>query len=154
MSINFTLSEDQQMIKESANEFAMQVIRPAATHHDQTGEYPWEVLTEAWENGLMNTHVEDAYGGSNMSCMDGMIIAEEMAYGCSGIGTAMEANGLAQQPVILGASDFLKQKYIAPQANELKDGRPIMCAYAVTEPGAGSDVAAMKTVEEKMLQKS
>ena len=153
MSINFTLSEDQEMIKESANEFAMQVIRPAAVHHDQTGEYPWEVLTAAWENGLMNTHIQEEYGGSNMSCMDGMIVAEEMAYGCSGIGTAMEANGLAQQPVILGASDFLKQKYLAPQANELKDGRPIMCAYAVTEPGAGSDVAAMKTTAVKQGDK-
>ena len=64
-----------------------------------------------------------------------------------------KANGLAQQPVILGASDFLKQKYLAPQANELKDGRPIMCAYAVTEPGAGSDVAAMKTTAVKQGDK-
>ena len=66
MSINFTLSEDQEMIKESANEFAMQVIRPAAVHHDQTGEYPWEVLTAAWENGDEYTYSR-GYGGSNMS---------------------------------------------------------------------------------------
>ena len=69
-----------------------------------------------------------------------------MAWGCSGIGTAIEANGLAQQPVILGGSDYVKRKYLAPMTEEIGDSdNPIMCAYAVTEPGAGSDVAAMKT---------
>ena len=146
MSISFVLSEDQEMIRDAAKEFADQVIRPASVHHDQTGEYPWKVLKEAWEADLMNTHISDEYGGPDMNCMDGMLIAEEIARGCSGIGTAMEANALAQQPVIIGASDFLKRRYLAPMVNELGDnGRPIMCAYAVTEPGAGSDVAAMKT---------
>ena len=146
MSISFLLNEDQEMIREAAHEFARDVVRPAATHHDETGEYPWEVLSQAWEAGLMNTHVPEACGGAAMSQLDSLLIAEELAWGCSGIGTAMEANGLAQQPVIVGGSDFLHQKYLAPQVDSLKsDGRPMMCAYALTEPGAGSDVQALSS---------
>jgi acyl-CoA dehydrogenase len=83
-----------------------------------------------------------------LGSVDGVIIAEELAWGCTGIGTAMEANGLAQQPVILGASDALKRKYLAPQTEEVS-----MCAYAVTEPGAGSDVQGMRTTAVKQGDK-
>jgi acyl-CoA dehydrogenase len=140
MSISFNLSEEQQALQELARDFARTEMRPVAAHHDETGEYPWDVLVKAHAMGLMNTHVEAEYGGLALSALDGVIIAEELAWGCSGIGTAMEANGLAQQPVILGASDFLKKKYLASQTEKLS-----MCAYAVTEPNAGSDVQGMRT---------
>ena len=144
--ISLNLNDDQQAIRETAHEFAKEFIRPVAAHHDETGEYAWDILRAAHQNGLMNTHIPEEYGGADMSCLDGILIAEEMAWGCSGIGTAIEANGLAQQPVILGASDYIKKKYLAPMTEEIGDSdNPMMCAYAVTEPGAGSDVAAMKT---------
>lgn len=150
MSIAFQVSEDQQALQELAHNFARDVMRPAAAHHDETGEYPWAVLTQAHAAGLMNTHVEAEYGGMGLGAMDGILLAEELAWGCSGIGTAMEANGLAQQPVIIGGSDALKQKYLAPMTAPLEEGaRPIMCAYAVTEPGAGSDVQGLKTTAVK-----
>ncbi|MCB9795674.1 MAG: acyl-CoA dehydrogenase family protein [Alphaproteobacteria bacterium] len=138
--MSFELSEEQEALRSLAHEFSRDVIRPAAPHHDQTGEFPREVLAQAHELGLMNTHIEEAHGGFGLGALDGLLIAEELAWGCTGIGTAMEANGLAQQPVILGASDALKQKYLAPMTEELQ-----MCAYAVTEPGAGSDVQGLKT---------
>jgi len=144
MSVSFQLSDEQQALRELAREFALHEIRPAAPHHDETGEYPWEVLKKAHEIGLMNTHVEADHGGLELSAFDGILLAEELAWGCTGIGTAMEANGLAQQPVILGASDALKHKYLAPMTEELQ-----MCAYGVTEPGAGSDVQGMRTTAVK-----
>lgn len=140
----FQLNDEQEALKNLAHEFARDVIRPAAPHHDRTGEYPHEVLKQAHELGLMNTHIPEEFGGMNLSAFDGMLMAEEMAWGCTGIGTAMEANGLAQQPVILGASDALKAKYLEPMTEEYG-----LCAYAVTEPGAGSDVQAMKTTAVK-----
>jgi acyl-CoA dehydrogenase len=140
MSIHFGLSEEQQSLRELAHDFSKNVIRPAAEHHDQTGEYPWEVLAKAHETGLLNTHIPAEYGGMELGAVDGLLIAEELAWGCTGIGTAIEANGLAQQPVIIGASDFLKRKYLAPMTEKVS-----MCAYAVTEPGAGSDVQGLKT---------
>jgi acyl-CoA dehydrogenase len=140
MSFSMELSDEQLALRELAHEFAKNEIRPVAAHHDETGEYPWEVIKKAHELGLMNTHVEEAYGGLELSNFDGLLLAEELAWGCTGIGTALEANGLAQGPVILGASDALKRKYLEPMTEE-----PQMCAYAVTEPGAGSDVQGMKT---------
>ena len=148
MSIDFSLSEEQESLRDLAAQFARDVIRPAAPHHDETGEYPHAVLKEAHKLGLMNTHVPGEYGGLGLGALDGILIAEELAWGCTGIGTAMEANGLAQQPVILGASDFLKKKYLAPMVDQYS-----LCAYCVTEPGAGSDVQGLKTTAVKQGDK-
>ena len=147
MSIDFGLSEEQLALRDLAHDFAQNEIRPVAAHHDQTGEYPWAVLAKAHEVGLLNTHIAGENGGIALGAMDGMVIAEELAWGCSGIGTAMEANGLAQQPVILGGSTALKARYLAPMTEAR--ARPSMCAYAVTEPGAGSDVQGLKTTAVK-----
>jgi len=138
--IGFDLTEEQQMLRDAARDFATNVMRPAAEHHDKTGEYPWEVIKEAHARGLMNTHVPPEYGGLGLGCFDGCMIAEELAWACTGIGTALEANGLALAPVLMGATEELKRKYVAPMIE-----KPIMAAYGVTEPGAGSDVAGMRT---------
>ena len=80
MSMTFTLDEDQEGIRESAHEFARDVIRPAAPHHDATGEYPWEVLTQAFDAGLMNLHIPEKYDGGGFSHLDSLLVAEEMAW--------------------------------------------------------------------------
>ena len=144
MSVSFQLTEEQESLKQLAHEFARDVIRPAAPHHDETGEYPHEVLKQAHEMGLMNTHIAEENDGLGLGALDGILIAEELAWGCTGIGTAMEANGLAQQPVILGGSPELRAKYLTPMMENYS-----LCAYAVTEPGAGSDVQALKTTAVK-----
>jgi len=142
--ISFELSEEQTQLRDLARDFAKNEIRPVAVHHDQTMEYPWEVLHKAHGLGLMNTHIPEELGGLGLGTFDGCLIAEELAWGCTGIGTAMEANGLALAPVLIGASEALKAKYVAPMTEEL-----IMAAYALTEPGAGSDVAAMRSTAVK-----
>ncbi len=144
MSISFQLSEEQEALQGLAREFAKDVMRPVVAHHDETGEYPEAVLRKAHDLCLMNTHIPEDCGGLDLSCLDGVIIGEELAWGCTGIGTAIEANSLAQQPVILGATDALKRKYLAPMSEEFQ-----LCAYAVTEPGAGSDVQGLKTTAVK-----
>ena len=142
--ISFELTEEQQQLRDLAHDFAANEIRPVSAHHDETMEYPWEVIKKAHELGLLNTHIPEEYGGLGLGSFDGCLIEEEMAWGCTGISTAMGANALAQAPVILGASDHLKKKYLAPMIDE-----PTMCAYAVTEPGAGSDVASLRSFAEK-----
>jgi acyl-CoA dehydrogenase len=72
--------------------------------------------------------------------MEGVVIAEELAYGCSGMSTAVEANTLAQMPLILAANETIKKKYLGRMTEA-----PLKCAYCVSEPGAGSDVAAITT---------
>ena len=141
---SLALSEDQEAFRELAHQFAENEMRPVAAHHDQTGEFAWSVIRKAHELGLMNAHIPEEYGGMGLGTFEGILIAEELAWGCSGIGTAMEANGLALAPVLLGASPALLEKYVAPMVEE-----PIMAAYAVTEPGAGSDVAGLRTTAVK-----
>ncbi|KAJ2631925.1 hypothetical protein H4R22_001633 [Coemansia sp. RSA 1290] len=143
-SLGFQLSEDQLNIQDTARQFARDVIIPAAPHHDKTGEYPTEIIKQAWELGLVNTHIPSEYGGLGLGVFDTALVSEQLAYGCSGIQTAIEANGLAEAPVILAANDAQKKKYLGRMSEE-----PLMAAYCVTEPGAGSDVAGAKTTAVK-----
>ncbi len=142
--VDFALTEEQQQLRALAHEFAEKEIAPKAAHHDQTGEFPREICRKAWELGLMNTHVPEAYGGPGLGVLDGCMIAEEIAWGCTGIGTAMEANTLAEAPVIVGGSDEQKRRFLAPMTKEFR-----LAAYCVTEPQAGSDVQGIKTVARK-----
>ena len=84
------------------------------------------------------------YLGMGMGTLDGCLITEKLAYGCTGIMTALEANGLGAMPVIIAGNHEQKKKYLGRLIDE-----PVMCAYGVTEPNAGSDVAGIKTRAEK-----
>ncbi len=139
-SMNFALTDDQQAFVELAHDFAKKEIRPAAAHHDTTGEYPHQILQKAHDMGLMNAAIPERCGGLGLDCLTQALISEEIAWGCTGIGTAMEANGLALAPVLLGGSDALLEKYVAPMIDEYS-----LACYAVTEPGAGSDVQGMRS---------
>jgi alkylation response protein AidB-like acyl-CoA dehydrogenase len=83
-------------------------------------------------------------GGLGLSSVDASIVTEQLAYGCTGIQTAAEANGLAQAPLVLAASEAQQKKYLGRMTEEC-----LMAAYCVTEPGAGSDVAGVKTTAVK-----
>ena len=139
--IDFRLSDDQTQFRDLAREFARKEIAPIARHHDETGEYPMEICRKAWELGLMNTHVPAEYGGLGLGVLEGCLIAEEIAWGCTGIGTAMEANTLAQCPVIVAGTEEQKRKWLSPLTEEFR-----LTAYCVTEPGAGSDVQGIQTM--------
>jgi len=139
-NVSFGLSEEQLAIQELARKFTEDEIIPVAAHHDRTGEYPTELIRKAWELGLVNTHIPQAYGGLGLGVFGVSNNSEELAYGCSGIQTAIEANGLAEAPLMVAANDFQKKKYLGRMTEE-----PLMAAYCVTEPGAGSDVAGLQT---------
>ncbi len=142
--ISFELSPEQQALKQLAYEFSQREIRPRSQHHDETGEYPHEVVKAAFEAGLLNGHVPEAYGGPGMSVMDSAIVSEEFGWGCTGIATATEANNLAAAPIVVGASEEQKKEFLGQLTSE-----PCLAAYCVTEPGAGSDVASIKTTAVK-----
>lgn len=109
-------------------------------------EYPWEVIKKAHAVGLLNTHIPEEYGGPGLGLMECSIISEELSYGCSGIQTAMEANGLAEAPLLVSASHETKQKYLGRMTEE-----PLVAAYCVVskrgnlnEYGLGEDVVAKR----------
>ena len=143
--IDFALTDEQEQLRALAHEFAEKEIVPRAAHHDQTGEFPRDICKKAWELGLMNTHIPEAYGGPGLGVIDGCLVAEEIAWGCTGIGTAMEANTLAEAPVIVGGSDDQKKKFLTPMTQEFR-----FAAYCVTEPQAGSDVQGIQTTARRV----
>ena len=138
--VDFTLTDEQRSMREMAHDFAEKEIRPVAWEYDRDGTWPQEIIEKAWDLGLMNNHLPEAYGGAGLSTLDGCIIEEELSWGCSGITTSLSCNGLASAPVILAASEELKKEYLGRLAEA-----PLLASFCLTEPDAGSDVSGMKT---------
>jgi acyl-CoA dehydrogenase len=138
--VSFALSDEQKELRALAREFAAKEIRPVAAEHDVHMRHPVEVIAKAHEVGLMNIHVPTELGGTGLSVFDGILVAEELNWGCSGIGTSLGANSLGAGPVILAGTAEQKDTWLRP----LLDG-PILCSFGLSEPEAGSDVARLKT---------
>jgi acyl-CoA dehydrogenase len=138
--VDFTLTDEQKDLRELAHSFAEKEMRPVAWEYDKDGTWPQDVIDKAWEVGLMNTHIPEAYGGPGLDYLSGCIIEEEVGWGCSGIGTSLMANGLASAPVTLGGSEETKKKYLG-----MLTEAPKLASFGLTEPDAGSDVSGMKT---------
>jgi acyl-CoA dehydrogenase len=138
--VSFALTEEQKELRRLARTFAEREIRPREAEHDAEQRHPAEVIAQAHQLGLMNLHVPAEYGGLGLSAFDGMLVGEEINWGCTGIGTSILANGLGAAPVILFGSAEQKARWLPPLAEQ-----PILCSFALTEPGAGSDVAALRS---------
>lgn len=91
---SFGLNDEQLEMQEVARKFAREEIIPVAAKLDQTGEYPWDIIKKSWSLGLLNGHIPAHVGGMDLGILTGCVIAEELAYGCTGVKTAMEASGL------------------------------------------------------------
>ena len=139
-SFDLSFTEDQQALRKTARDFARSEIAPVAGRLDEEGEFPVALLTQAWELGLMNTEVPEAYGGLGLSCLTTCLIQEEVAWACTGVNTSMSGNSLAALPLIIAGTEEQKAKYLGWLSRE-----PIFAAYCCSEPDAGSDVAGMRT---------
>ena len=138
--VSFALSDEQKSLRDLAREFAAKEIRPWEAEYDDKMQHPVDVIAKAHDLGLMNLHVPEEFGGPGLGCFDGLLVGEELYWGCSGIGTSISANGLGAGPVIIAGNDEQKATWLGPLLEE-----PILCSFGLSEPGAGSDVASMKT---------
>ena len=138
--VDFTLTDEQKALRDMAHDFAEKEIRPVAWQYDEHGTWPQEIIEKAWELGLMNNHIPEEYGGPGASYLEGCLIEEELAWGCSGIATSIGANGLAGAPILVGGSEETKKKYMSMLTES-----PKLASFCLTEPGAGSDVSGMRT---------
>ena len=138
--VSFALSDEQRALRELAREFAEKEIRPVAADYDERSQHPAKGLAAAHEVGLMNPHVPEEYGGAGLPAFEQILIGEELAWGCSGIATSMVANILGSLPVLVAGTDEQKREWLPPLVEE-----PLLCSFALTEPGAGSDVSAIQT---------
>ncbi|RMG90606.1 MAG: acyl-CoA dehydrogenase [Chloroflexi bacterium] len=142
-TVNFALTDEQKEIQMLAREFAKNEIAPVAEHYDRTHEYPWPVIKKAQELGLTAMNVPEEYGGLGLSLFEEVLVGEELAWGCSGISTAISVNNLAFLPILIAGTDEQKREY----GGRLADGQ--MASYCLTEPEAGSDVAGIKTTARR-----
>jgi len=142
--IDFSLTEEQKALVDTARRFTKERIIPVAAEADRESRFPMHVFEEAWEIGLVNACCPAEYGGAGMGELENAMLTEELAYGCTGIQTSITANVLALTPIRLGGTEEQKKKYLGMLTAE-----PIMASYATSEPDAGSDVAGLKTRFEK-----
>lgn len=143
--VSFTLNEEQRQLQKVAREFAAKEIIPVAEHYDRTGEFPIDIINKGREIGLVNLNIPLEYGGPGASVLEECIVGEELAYGCSGISTAMSVNNLSSLPIMLGGTEKQKAYWLGERM--IDQGH--LAAYCVTEPAAGSNVVGMQTRAER-----
>jgi acyl-CoA dehydrogenase len=144
MAYGFTLTDEQKALVDTAADFAKKEIIPVAQKLDEHGTFPKELFVKAWETGLMNVEIPEAYGGLGLSCLDHCLLMEEIAYGCTGINTSLSGNMLGAMPLLIAGTDEQKKEYFGRLI-----AAPIFAAYCCSEPDAGSDVAGLSTRVEK-----
>jgi acyl-CoA dehydrogenase len=138
--VSFALTEEQKALRDLAREFAEKEIRPKAAEYDEHSTHPADIIDKAHEIGLMNLHVPEEYGGVGLPIFAGMLVGEELAWGCSGIAVSIVANMLGSGPVMLAGTDEQKRMWLPPLVES-----PILASFALTEPNAGSDVSGIQT---------
>jgi acyl-CoA dehydrogenase len=137
---NPSLSDEQKALRELARQFTQNEIVPVAAEADRVEEYPWELLEKAHDIGLINITVPEEYGGAGLGYFEDCLVAEEIAAGCAGIYSTFVASTLALTPLNIAATPAQMQRFMKPFC-----AKPALAAFCLTEPGAGSDVASVRT---------
>jgi len=143
--MKFTLSEEQKMIQDMTRKFAKDKLIPVAAEIDKKGEFPIKIIKELGQLGLLGVYVPAEYGGSDMDVVSYAIAMEEISRGCASTGVIMSVNNsLVCDPLLKFANEEQKKKYLT----QLASGDKLGC-FALTEPNAGTDAIAQKTVAVK-----
>jgi butyryl-CoA dehydrogenase len=136
----FYLTDEQRMIRDLARKVARERVAPHAAHYDEAEAYPEDSMRAINEAGFYAIWVPEEYGGSDLGCLALALVCEEIAYACAASGTQYLAQALGGLPILLFGSEAQKKKYLPGLA-----GGEILSAFSLSEPGAGSDAAGLKT---------
>jgi len=140
--MNFELTEEQRMIQDMSRKFAEKEIKPIAAELDRTHRHPAEICAKMGELGLMGITIPEEYGGAGMDYICYVLAMIEISKACASCGVIMSVcNSLYNFPVFAYGTEEQRQKYLRPVAS----GEVLGC-YGLTEAGAGSDPASMKTI--------
>jgi alkylation response protein AidB-like acyl-CoA dehydrogenase len=139
--LDFSLSEEQQLLKKTVREFAESELRPHAREWDERQEFPREVFTKLGELGLMGVVWPQEYGGAGMSTLDYALVMEELSRADAGVALSVAAhNSLCSGHIFLAGTEEQKKQYLVPLAR----GEKLGC-WGLTENSAGSDAGGTKT---------
>ena len=143
--MHIELTEEQKLLRENVRRFAEEVAKPRAKEIDQTGEFPRSFFDQAGELGLAGVSVPEEYDGSGMDTLSYSIVIEEISRVCATSGVILSVNNsLVCDPLMKFGTEEEKKEFLAP----LAAGRKLGC-FALTEPGAGSDPAGLRTTARR-----
>jgi len=138
--VNYFLSDDQKMIKDLAAQIAREKIGPIAAELDESGEFPWDVVKTLAQSDLFRVFIPTEYDGLGGGMFEMCLVVEELSRVCGGIALSFAASALGTIPILLHGNEEQKKKYLPRLA-----AGEILAAFGLTESGAGSDAAGIKT---------
>jgi alkylation response protein AidB-like acyl-CoA dehydrogenase len=136
----YRLGEEHELLRDSVRSLAEKEIAPRAAAIDESGEFPWDVFEQLKRADLLAVHIPEEYGGPGADAIASAIVVEEVARVCASSSLIPAVNKLGTQGMLLAGGDELKRRYLPRVASG-----DAMISYALTEPGSGSDAAAMKS---------
>jgi len=143
--VDFDLTSEHEMIRQSVREFAEREIRPVAAHVDRTGEFPKDTIAKMASLGLLGMTIPQKYEGAGLDTVAYALAVEEIARVCGSHALIMAAhNSLCTGNIYLAGTDEHRSRYLPDLASGRKLG-----AWALTEPKSGSDAAAMETTAKR-----
>jgi alkylation response protein AidB-like acyl-CoA dehydrogenase len=137
--ISFELDAEQRALRDLAHEFAERELRPVAREWDEREDYPHELLGKAAALGLTSHAIPAEYGGGGVAAVTSSLVAEELSWGCAGLAAPIGATMFPVRPLLRAGTEEQQQRWLPRLASETG----CLAAIAFTEPGAGSDVAAI-----------
>jgi alkylation response protein AidB-like acyl-CoA dehydrogenase len=138
--IGYTLGEEHELLRQTVRELAEAKIAPFAAAVDAEARFPAEALAALTVASLHAVHIPEDYGGEGADALAAVLVIEEVARACASSSLIPAVNKLGTVPLLLSGSEELKRKYLAPVARG-----EAMFSYALSEAGAGSDAASMRT---------
>src|SRR3954447_24224247 len=144
MSALDPLNDEQREIRELVRTIARERVAPRAAEVDKTGEFPWDLVEVFRDNDLFGVMYDEAYGGIGESSLMTFVAVEELSKVCATCGLILAVQELGSLGIKLAGTDEQKQRFLPKLANG-----EWLAAYALTEPGSGSDSAAMRTVARR-----
>ena len=136
----FYLTDDQRMICDLARKIARERVAPNAARYDDAEEYPEDSIRALIEAGLYGIWVPEAFGGTAMGALALALVCEEVAAACASTGTQYLDQALGGIPIVLAGTEEQKKRFLPALAAGEQ-----LCAYSLSEPGAGSDAAGLRT---------
>ncbi len=142
--MEFGFTEEQAELQELVRELVQTEIVPYAAEMDKTGILQEGLLEKMADMGLLSVAIPEEYDGLGLDAVTIASLYEELGKGCAGVATTVAANALASYPVVLAGTEEQKQKYFSV----INEGK--LAAFALTEPGAGSDAGSVATSAQKV----
>ena len=141
----FELTEAQQLVRDTARNYAQKALAPIAGQLDREGRFPEQQLTGLAELGMMGVNIAEEYGGAQAGAVAYALAMMEIAQGCASTAVIMAVNNLVAETIARHGTEAQKRRYIP----EITSGRFIAASFGLSEPHAGSDAAALRTTARR-----